>query len=439
MTRVIRTLVVCMCVVVVASLLRASLPTVQTGSWVSAGNLSQARSGAASVLLPDGRILIIGGDVASQPSNSVEVFNTNGSYSQGAAMSSARSGHSAFLLATGDVLVTGGRTSGGGITNSAEIYDALQNKWTAAPTMVEARAGHTAVQLLDGSLLIVGGENSGGAVSAVEHYSLTDGTFTQAGVLNQARTDAAAAPLNDGRVLIAGGSVLGTDGNSSPVVSVEIFDPTTGVATAAAGLSVARAGASATALLDGRVAVIGGNDGSTDLASAEIYDPTSGNWSTVSGATARSHHIAVLLPNNNSVLVTGGSAGAASDLFMPWANSNAGAFVSTSASGASHKDGFALGMSVEGLLFAGAGDAGTGTELYRFATVKTDQSDYAPGTIVNISGSGWQPGETVTLTLVESPLIDTHPVMTAVADTFGRISNNQFSPDIHDLIESRII
>ena len=29
------------------------------------------------------------------------------------------------------------------------------------------------------------------------------------------------------------------------------------------------------------------------------------------------------------------------------------------------------------------------------------------------------PGETVTLTLVESPLIDTHPVMTAVADAFG--------------------
>src|SRR3989442_3570212 len=122
MTRVIRTLVVCMCVVVVASLLRASLPTVQTGSWVSAGNLSQARNGAASVLLPDGRILIIGGDVASQPSNSVEVFNTNGSYSQGAAMSSTRSGHSAFLLATGDVLVTGGRTSGGGAYNFPPAY-----------------------------------------------------------------------------------------------------------------------------------------------------------------------------------------------------------------------------------------------------------------------------------------------------------------------------
>jgi hypothetical protein len=67
------------------------------------------------------------------------------------------------------------------------------------------------------------------------------------------------------------------------------------------------------------------------------------------------------------------------------------------------------------------------------ATVMTDKPDYAPGEIVTITGSGWQPGETVTLSLVESPLIDTHPDLTAVADANGDIVNNQFSPDSHDL------
>ena len=67
------------------------------------------------------------------------------------------------------------------------------------------------------------------------------------------------------------------------------------------------------------------------------------------------------------------------------------------------------------------------------ATVITDQSDYAPGQIVTITGSGWQPGETVTLSFVESPLIDTHPNLYAVADANGNIFNNQFSPDAHDL------
>ena len=84
---------------------------------------------------------------------------------------------------------------------------------------------------------------------------------------------------------------------------------------------------------------------------------------------------------------------------------------------------------------AGGSSAGTpvsSAELYGFATVKTDQADYAPGELVTITGSGWQPGETVTLTLVESPLLDTHPVMTAVADGQGHITNSSFSPDEHD-------
>ena len=67
------------------------------------------------------------------------------------------------------------------------------------------------------------------------------------------------------------------------------------------------------------------------------------------------------------------------------------------------------------------------------ATVMTDQADYAPGTIVTITGSGWQSGETVTLSFVESPLIDTHPDLYAVADANGNIVNSQFSPDSHDV------
>ena len=74
-----------------------------------------------------------------------------------------------------------------------------------------------------------------------------------------------------------------------------------------------------------------------------------------------------------------------------------------------------------------------GIAMAQTATVMTDQSDYAPGTIVTITGSGWQPGETVTLSFVESPLIDTHPDLTAVADANGNIFNNQFSPDSHDI------
>src|SRR5881392_2397684 len=73
-----------------------------------------------------------------------------------------------------------------------------------------------------------------------------------------------------------------------------------------------------------------------------------------------------------------------------------------------------------------------GLAMGQSATVMTDEADYAPGTIVTITGSGWRPGETVTLSLVESPLVDTHSDLFAIADANGNIFNNEFSPDSYD-------
>jgi len=52
---------------------------------------------------------------------------------------------------------------------------------------------------------------------------------------------------------------------------------------------------------------------------------------------------------------------------------------------------------------------------------------------VNLSETGWQPGETVSLTLVESPFYDTHGPFTAIANSNENIFNNQFATDVDDL------
>ena len=60
--------------------------------------------------------------------------------------------------------------------------------------------------------------------------------------------------------------------------------------------------------------------------------------------------------------------------------------------------------------------------------MKTDKDDYWPGETVTITGSGWQPGETVTLKISEDA--DTHNdfTYTAVANAQGNIINAQFAP-----------
>src|SRR6266498_183052 len=84
-----------------AETLKATLPQTVVGSWISASLLSQARANAASVLLPDGRILILGGDGASGPQQSIEVFATDGAVSPAAPMGVPRSHHFAVALSDG--------------------------------------------------------------------------------------------------------------------------------------------------------------------------------------------------------------------------------------------------------------------------------------------------------------------------------------------------
>jgi len=110
-----------------AGMLRATLPQITIGQWTDTTTLSQARSNAAAVMLSDGSILFTGGDSGSGALQSAEIFGVNGTVSFTNAMNVARSGHFAVVLSDGRVLVGGGNTTGGGTTNSAEIYDPNAN------------------------------------------------------------------------------------------------------------------------------------------------------------------------------------------------------------------------------------------------------------------------------------------------------------------------
>src|SRR5438876_4870801 len=67
------------------------------------------------------------------------------------------------------------------------------------------------------------------------------------------------------------------------------------------------------------------------------------------------------------------------------------------------------------------------------ATVATDKADYAPGENVVITGSGWEPGETVVLILHEDPELDPDLQLTAFADENGDFTNTDFSVDVFDI------
>jgi uncharacterized repeat protein (TIGR01451 family) len=407
----------------------AAVPQVPTGTWAATGAMSHVRIGASAALLPDGTVLIAGGEDADGPSADAERYEIGtGAFSAAASMSLARSHHASVMLQDGRVLVTGGTTSGGGKTQTAELYDPASNAWSDADDMLEARSGHSASLLFDGRVLIAGGQTDAGVSSSLEIFDPFANRFASAGTLSEPRSAHASAVLKDGRVLVAGGY----DGNAA-LSSVDIFDPATGTASRGPDLFRFRIGASATTLLDGKVLIAGGTGPQGDEATADIYDPATNTFSPTRSwmTTPRRNHLAVLLPYNNNVLIAGGIADGSdlgsAELYAPWND----AFSATGSMSIARAHATGSPVPVDGLFLVAGGSSATDAELYGFATLKTDKPDYTPGETVIITGSGWKPGETVSLLLQEIPRTHGDRTMTATADNSGNIFNNEFQPEAH--------
>ena len=204
-------------------------------------------------------------------------------------MSTRREKHTATLLPDGRVLVTGGQSpasgNGGYDTKLAEIYDPSTNAWSSTGSTTDGRSENVASPLADGRVLVAGGENANICTNdlTTELYDPSPGTWSFTGNLLLARAGATATLLGNGKVLLAGG------GNrcGSVFSEAELYDPGTGTWSVTGSMTSGREWQSAVRLADGRVLVAGGEGPFPfpSLASAEIYDPATGTW-TATGSMA---------------------------------------------------------------------------------------------------------------------------------------------------------
>ena len=88
------------------------------------------------------------------------------------------------LLPDGKVLVVGGQY--GSALFSSEIYNPSTGTWTSADVLNFARYGHTATLLPDGKVLVAGGYNLPNYLSSAELYDPQTDTWTVTGSMNTA-------------------------------------------------------------------------------------------------------------------------------------------------------------------------------------------------------------------------------------------------------------
>ncbi len=75
-------------------------------------------------------------------------------------MNVPRAGHTSTLLQNGNILITGGCIAQGcenRLTDSAELYDSVNQQFVKTGSMDVTRVGHHAISLSSGKVLILGG------------------------------------------------------------------------------------------------------------------------------------------------------------------------------------------------------------------------------------------------------------------------------------------
>ena len=259
-----------------ASLDSSELYDPSTGRWTATGDMTVGRGGHVATLLPDGTVLVVGGGAEDTQleggprSATAELYDPrSGKWTATGKLTEARMGFTATLLPDGTVLVGGGD---GGFT-AAELYDPGSRKWTATGSMAEGRFGHTATLLTDGTVLVTGGcacsDPGAGALASAELYQPSTGEWTATDSMGVARIFHAATRLSDGRVLVVND---GLPGERSP--SAELYDPAAGGWAATASPARPRYGYTTTLLQSNSVLLVGDYDYDSQ-ASAELYDPGS--------------------------------------------------------------------------------------------------------------------------------------------------------------------
>ena len=297
-----------------------------TSTWASVASMGTLRSSHAATLLADGRVLVTGGSTVATGAAQGYVNNTSAeiydpvanTWTAAPPMSVARAHHTATLLPDGKVLVVGGENALYLVEGSAEVYDPAANTWSAPRAQpVSPRSQHTATLLPSGLVLVAGGFDivnglltpSAGAelydpvlhtststdIHGVTTTVVTGQDFTATAAMASSHYGHSATRLADGRVVVVGGNTTQT----------EIYDPTAATWTTQGSTAATHTAHGAALLADGRILVVGGTQSAQP--GAELFDPANGQWTATSQMqVVRGSPTATRLPDG-SVLACGGA------------------------------------------------------------------------------------------------------------------------------------
>ncbi len=232
-----------------------------TGRSTAAGALRDSRANGVATPLADGRVLLTGNQDPPDWRLAKPVDLRTAQSGVAGSPSVPRLEHAAVLLPDGRVLVIGGFSSAASSV-FAELFDPRTETFTPLAAVQPPRGYHAATVQGDGRVRVAGGKTLGAdgievvPLAGVLRLDPARGAFERLPDLLAPRTQVRAVLTRRGEVLMFGGQQHAGDNSAS----AELCDP-------------ARGDHSVTRLASGRIAVVGGDrDGLQFAASGQIYE-----------------------------------------------------------------------------------------------------------------------------------------------------------------------
>lgn len=229
-------------------------------------------------------------------------YAQNVSFTSGPALPGARAWHEMQPLPDGKMMIMGGDSGDGTTYNylkTTVVYNPVANAYEASASMNVARSNFMSVVLNDGNVMAIAGTNSvDNGIYSCEVYHQASDQWSYTDSLKFRYWGGKAVKLNDGRILVAGGFEN---------TKCELYDPYTKTWSTGDEMKVLHGiGLSLTLLGDGRVVAVGGSQSPRAL---EVFSPVTNAWTVANNTMYNNHvnHGAVLMPNGN-VLITGSSS-----------------------------------------------------------------------------------------------------------------------------------
>ena len=273
----------------------------------------QARESPSSVAMPDGSIVLMGGeDSSGNFKNDVWRSKDNGATWKQMTSSAgwvARAYHSSVAIPDGSIVLMGGKDSGGKLKNDvwrSTDYGATWKQMTANAKW-SPRWTHSSIVTPDGSIVLMGGRESSGDMDDVWKSTDNGATWTQmtASAEWSARMQHSSVTMPDGSIVLMGG------GDSTKGWKNDVWRSTDDGATwmqmtASAGWS-ARSGHSSVATPDGSVVLMGGfsGHGFNDVWQSTDDGTTWTRLTQNAGWSPRWTHSSVMMRDGSIVLMGG--------------------------------------------------------------------------------------------------------------------------------------